>query len=560
MMFSKRVASACTLLALGAILSGCPSQPSETDTKSAALQSVRKLAEQGDARAQYLLGTAYSNGDGVQMDLAKAAEWFEKAALQGDAEAQHRLGSAYSEGKGVTKDAARAFEWWQKAAAQGAASAQNSLGWAYDAGEGVLRDEAKAFEWFQKAAMQGLAVAQVNLGLSYMLGQGAAKDEAKAIEWWQKAAAQGSVDAQNNLGRAYFLGVVVPKDAAKAVELWQKGAAQGEAYAQANLGLAYSRGEGVPKDATKAVEWWQKAAAQGSADAQNHLGSAYNDGVGVSRDVVVGYAWANIAAVRGDKTLRDEIERYLTPAQRAEGQRLATNWKKGESINRESSAEPGRNESTAGGLAKRGAGTAFIVSTTGLALTNHHVVGSCRELRVAGRDGIAKLVTTDRVNDLALIQLAGSVASNAPLTAEPTRLRQGEEIVTFGFPLDTALSSGGNLTPGIVSALTGLGNNTNQIQITAPIQPGSSGSPVVDKKGQVVGMVSMKLSDSAMAKVTGSLPQNVNFAVNGQTLRAFLDANRVPYQNGTGFFAREKNSADLADEMRRWTVLLECWK
>ena len=121
------------------------------------------------------------------------------------------------------------------------------------------------------------------------------------------------------------------------------------------------------------------------------------------------------------------------------------------------------------------------------------------------------------------------------------------------------LSSGGNLTPGVVSALTGLGNNTNQIQITAPIQPGSSGSPVLNKKGEVVGVVSMKLSDAKMAKATGQIGQNMNFAVSGQTLKSFLDAHKVAYATG-GFMFFNKSTADLADEAKKWTTVVECWK
>ena len=76
----------------------------------------------------------------------------------------------------------------------------------------------------------------------------------------------------------------------------------------------------------------------------------------------------------------------------------------------------------------------------------------------------------------------------------------------------------------------------------------------------MVGVVSMKLSDSAMAKATGQVGQNVNFAINGQTLRTFLDAHQVSYRSGAGFFSREKSMADLADEARTWTLVAECWK
>jgi S1-C subfamily serine protease len=201
----------------------------------------------------------------------------------------------------------------------------------------------------------------------------------------------------------------------------------------------------------------------------------------------------------------------------------------------------------------------FVVSSSGHAITNQHVAGGCTELRIQGREGVAKFVTDDKVNDLALVQVQGAVTDFARIASDPGKLRQGEDIVVFGFPLNAVLSSGGNLTPGIVSALTGLGNNTNQIQITAPIQPGSSGSPVLSKKGDVVAVVSMKLSDAKMAQATGQVGQNVNFAVSGQTLKTFLDTHKVKYST-SGFFSLEKGTADLADEARKWTLVIECWK
>ena len=605
------------LLALCVFLAGCdkaPPAPSsdnpydEAVTKVLAQQQQQqrsadliKRAEQGDVSAQFNLGSMYANGEDVPKDVAKAFEWFQKAAAQGDAAAQFNLGTMYREGEGVPKDAAKAFEWIQKAAAQDLARAQYNLGLMYREGEGVAKDATKAFVWLQKVAAKGDALAQINLGQMDGSGEGVPKDAAKAVEWWQKAAAQGNSLAQLYIGTRYFFGDVIPKDTARAVEWLQKAAAQGNRSAQGLLSFAYSRGEGVPKDATKAfewaqkaaeqghasdqidlgdmyyngegvpkdaskaLEWYQKAAEQGDAKAQGKLGVMYFTGAGIPKDNVLAYAWLNVVASHGNENvakMRAIVERSMTHAEIAEAQRLSSNWKKGQIIVREGrtisgSAAP---SATSGSLSKKGTGTLFVVSTTGQAITNHHVVTGCRELRIEGRDEAAKVVTVDAVNDLALVQIPGEVKASAPITSEPGKLRQGEDIVVFGFPLNAVLSSGGNLTPGVVSALTGLGNNTNQIQITAPIQPGSSGSPVLNKKGEVVGVVSMKLSDLEMAKATGSVGQNVNFAVNGQTLRTFLDTHKVAYRSGSGFFSLDKSTSDLADEARKWTLLVECWK
>jgi hypothetical protein len=81
----------------------------------------------------------------------------------------------------------------------------------------------------------------------------------------------------------------------------------------------------------------------------------------------------------------------------------------------------------------------------------------------------------------------------------------------------------------------------------------------MNKKGEVVGVVSMKLSDSKMAKATGQVAQNVNFAVSGQTLKSFLDAHKVEYSTG-GLMSFAKSTADIADEARKWTTVVECWK
>ena len=116
-----------------------------------ALKAFKSLAAQGDAMAQYHLGVAYVNGQGVPRDYTKAREWFEKAAVQGNAMAQHHLGVLYRNGKGVPQDYAKAREWYEKAAAQGIAEAQINLGMLYE-GYGVPHDEVRAYMWYSLAA------------------------------------------------------------------------------------------------------------------------------------------------------------------------------------------------------------------------------------------------------------------------------------------------------------------------------------------------------------------------------------------------------------------------
>ena len=78
-------------------------------------------------------------------------------------------------------------------------------------------------------------------------------------------------------------------------------------------------------------------------------------------------------------------------------------------------------------------------------------------------------------------------------------------------------------------------------------------------KGEVVGVAMGKLSDSKVSRATGQVPQNVNFAVNGQTLKTFLDTHKVEYRT-SGMLTFSKSTAELADEARKWTLVVECWR
>jgi len=119
-----------------------------------ALRRLRPLAEQGDARAQSLLGSIYYTARGDLRDDAEAVKWFGLAAAQGEATAQFRLGLMYSEGQGVPQDHAEAAKWYRRAADKGYAQAQYNLGLAYAAGEGVPQSHVMAHMWLNLAVAQ----------------------------------------------------------------------------------------------------------------------------------------------------------------------------------------------------------------------------------------------------------------------------------------------------------------------------------------------------------------------------------------------------------------------
>lgn len=119
-----------------------------------ALRLAQPLAEQGDARAQSLVGLIHYIGRGAIRDNVKAVKWLRLAADQGNANAQFRLGLVYSEGHGAPQDHAEAAKWFRLAAEQRHPQAQYNLGLLYATGEGVAQDNVMAHMWFNLAVVQ----------------------------------------------------------------------------------------------------------------------------------------------------------------------------------------------------------------------------------------------------------------------------------------------------------------------------------------------------------------------------------------------------------------------
>src|SRR3954463_3034919 len=169
---------------------------------------------------------------------------------------------------------------------------------------------------------------------------------------------------------------------------------------------------------------------------------------------------------------------------------------------------------------------------------------------------VLRVVSSDANNDLALLR-----APSTPMFKEFARIRDrsirsGDSVVAIGFPFHGLLTSDFTVTTGIVSSLSGMRNDSRFLQISAPVQPGNSGGPLFDTTGQIVGVVTGKLDGLRVAVATGSIPENINFAIKTGALRDFLDNSVVSYQ--TADSKADLKTADIARRARAFTLLISC--
>ena len=458
----------------------------------------------------------------------------------------------------ATADFARAEKELRADADGGNSQAQVMLGRVQRDPRNPARNATEAYTWFVRAAEAGHAEGQYWAGIMAQRGEGTTKDSVKAIGFWRQAAEAGLVPAMGMLATLYLSGSGIERDMVEAVRWARAGAAKHDMVSQSILGRAYLLGQGgLPRDIGQSLHWTRLAAMQGEPNAQAALGRLYLDGTGIPQSYVQAHVWLNLAAARGQAQaakLRDELAAKMTAEQLAEAQKLATLWRP---VRTFSTARRAPNAGS-GAKVRSGSGSGFVVDAHGSILTNHHVVRGCEEVRIPAHGVHARLSAFDERNDLALLQ-SSVTAEELPIFRSDSKVRLGESIVVAGFPLGELLSGGLNVTTGAVSALAGPRNNAAMMQITAPVQAGNSGGPVLDQSGRVVGVVVSKLNALRIAAVTGDVPQNVNFAINGSIAREFLETNGIQLENAVTT-SIASGTADVADRAKRYTVLIECWR
>lgn len=275
-------------------------------------KDLEKKAKKGDVASQVAVANAYASGDGVKIDLNKAAKWYYEAAKQGNNEAKQKLYSFYSKEL-------------EKFAKEGDAQAQFEVGEDYYYGDRDLTPNvAKAATWYYMATLQGHAQAkerlysyyskeleglaekgqmeaQVAIGDHYLYARRVRKSTSDAAKWYNRAAFQGSEKAKKQLFSFYN-------------EELKKHAENGYAEAQYALGQCFQYGYEVDPSYSEAMKWYMKGAAQGHKEsdealygfynkelerrakqgetkAQYRLGECYLNGIGVEKNRTTAESW-----------------------------------------------------------------------------------------------------------------------------------------------------------------------------------------------------------------------------------------------------------------------------
>lgn len=207
---------------------------------------------------------------------------------------------------------------------------------------------------------------------------------------------------------------------------------------------------------------------------------------------------------------------------------------------------------------KSSSGTAFFVAPN-LLVTNSHVVKECKndiQVRYPDRKWYTATISgQDETNDLALLS---TDMENLSVASFRLQARVGQSVAVFGFPYAGLLSSSGNFTMGTVSALSGMNDDSRFIQISAQVQPGNSGGPLLDMSGSVIGVVASRLDAIKMMQVGGNVPQDINFAIQAPIVVNFLSAKGKIAKSDSFAADRDLLPPDVADLAKKFTVQIYC--
>ena len=193
-------------------------------------------------------------------------------------------------------------------------------------------------------------------------------------------------------------------------------------------------------------------------------------------------------------------------------------------------------------------GTAFFINNRGHLLTNNHVVDGCTLSKISykNKDYDTRLIATDKTLDLALLK--AELKPKTFINFSNNEAKKLDTIYVAGYPLGKGLSDDLKISSGIVSSLKGFEDNSNEIQIDAPINSGNSGGPIINEKGDLIA-----IAVSGMAK---DQTEGINFGIKSSAAERFLKSNNINIDKSS--YSRSKNKDQLLNILEEGTVYTYC--
>ncbi len=517
------------------------------------IAACREGANLGDPMTLFFLGYAYRLGGGVDLNEKRAAELFEQSAEQNVIAALLVMAAMYQEGIGVGKNPVKAVRYLRRASALGSPEADRELAFALCKGAGVHKDVTAGIRLFERAARYGDGTALYYVAGFYEYGLRRRRDLVKAYAYLLLAenrleSGETRTSAQNErvvIGRG--LSEQQIERAEGFVRDWVPDAVPLRDYVPLGLTLIGNFQTALTRHGFDPgpVDGLYGPKTTGAIDAfGRQQGIEFNliDTVSIAllSYLLGAVGHADPASYSELRQTENTDKRPLPQSQESPSMGAVTS---------SSPQEPEPDSADDGGSS----GTGFYINDRGHVLTNQHVVSRCRTILVGGSH--AEVVASDPDLDLALLRVEGPVPAISAFRLNSS-IAQGETVYAYGFPLNSLVSNEPSISTGLVTALTGLQNSPLHVQISAPVQPGSSGSPVFDSSGRVIGIVTMKLNALATAMVTGDIPQNINFAIRASIAKLFLDAHGIEFSELTE--TPDIDATAIADQARPATPLVVC--
>ena len=196
-----------------------------------------------------------------------------------------------------------------------------------------------------------------------------------------------------------------------------------------------------------------------------------------------------------------------------------------------------------------GSGTGFFVSKSGHIISNHHVIEGCdaTKLSFKGKEIEADVLAVDKMNDLAILKTNLIPSKVYSVATEDAALL--EDIIIAGYPLGKSVSAAIKTSKGSITALAGYGDNYSEFQTDAALNQGNSGGPIMDQKGNVVGV-----AVANYGKQSGV--ESFNFGIKSSTLKTFANANGLKFLPPNN---RDLSNKDLGQLITEATIYLECY-